>query len=435
MSSSKFDEFTAKVNSKVKSKEAHTMIKNELKNHLQELSHSLQKKEFSKEEADEKAIQDMGNPFSLGENLNRIHKPRIDWILLVLFLVIAGISFLPLIGGATLNVPSIYLINRQATWYTLALLIILSVLFFDYRKLRNWWILFYGTALALLLYTSVFGIMVNGLKRWISIFGLSTDVTITLLLFLLAWAGILSKINEFHSVKKQVLLFIMFWAPILVYMMLPHIMFSIIYFISVITMLAVSNVQKKLAIKLLATNISAGLVLLVFIIASSRGGYFFQRLQVFIDPNKDPMGAGYMYLVVKDIFSRAGWFGNGLTNDLSYETLPAAHTDFIFAYLVYSLGWIFGIFLCLILLGFILRISFNAFRTPDLFGRLLVIGGAALFTVPASWNILMGFGFLPIMGVSLPFISYGGSMLLVYSFTLGLILNVYRRKDLVEATK
>lgn len=142
-----------------------------------------------------------------------------------------------------------------------------------------------------------------------------------------------------------------------------------------------------------------------------------------------------MYILVKDILSNSGWFGHGLYNDINIQQLlPAAHTDFVFPYLVYSLGWLFGVFLCTILLIFISRISINSFKTKDQFGRLLVIGGAALFTVPTCWNVLMGFGIVPIMGVSLPFISYGGSMLLFYSAILGLILNVYRKKDIVEPT-
>lgn len=101
MSSSNFDEFLNKVTSKVKSKEAHGMIKKELTHHLQQLSHSFENREFSKEDAVKKAIQEMGNPFTIGENLNRLHKPKMDWVLIVLFTIIAGISFLPLIGGVT----------------------------------------------------------------------------------------------------------------------------------------------------------------------------------------------------------------------------------------------------------------------------------------------------------------------------------------------
>lgn len=435
MSFSKFEEFLNKVTSKVKSKEAHSMIKKELTNHLQELSQSFQKKEPSKEEADEKAIQEMGNPFTIGENLNRLHKPKMDWVLIVLFVIIAGISFLPLVGGIPdLGFSGSHFMERQAIWLSLGILVIIGFLFFDYQKLKNLWIFFYGTGLLLLLYTYSFGNIINGATRSISFGGFSFDVTITLFLFFLAWAGIFNKIKEFNSWKKYMLLFFLFWTPIYIYMMLPHFMLSIIYFFSILTMFAISHVPKKLAMKLLAANIAAGVIFVITMIITSRGSFFFTRLLAFINPDTDPYGNGYMYIMIRDILSQAGWFGNGLYNDIKNESLSTAHTDFVFPYLVYSLGWVFGIILCLILLLFISRIALNAFKTKDQYGRLLVIGGATLFTVPACWNILMGLGIVPIMDISLPFISYGGSILFFYSAIFGLILNVYRRKDIVEST-
>ena len=432
MSSSKFEEFLNKVTSKVKSKEAHSMIKKELSNHIRGLSQSIQKRESSKEKAEEKAIQEMGNPYAIGENLNRIHKPKMDWILIVLFVILAGVGFLPLVGG----IPELsFFIGRQAIWSILAVLVLIGFLFFDYRKLKNLWMYFYASGLLLHLYLYFFGYITNGVNKWISLPGFMVDGTmISLFLFFLAWAGIFSKNNEFNSWKKQGLLFFLFWTPIFLYMMVPNFMFSIIYFFCIIGMFAFAQVQKKLARKLVGTNAVVGLIFLLAIIITSRESYFFTRLSAFINPNADPNGAGYMYIIVRDILSQAGWFGNGLYNDLNFQLLPEPHTDFVFPYLVYSLGWSFGIALSLILLLFISRISKNAFKTKDLYGRLIVIGGAALFGVPTIWNILMGFGLVPMMEVSLPFISYGGSMLLFYAALLGLILNVYRRKDIVEPT-
>ncbi|HCK0302615.1 TPA: FtsW/RodA/SpoVE family cell cycle protein, partial [Listeria innocua] len=172
--------------------------------------------------------------------------------------------------------------------------------------------------------------------------------------------------------------------------------------------------RNQFAIKVVLGNLLVGVIFISTMILKFSSSYLSDNL-----------------ISVKAILSQAGWFGKGLHNNL---TIPEAHTDFVFPFLVYSFGWVFGIFLCLLLLVFILRISLNAFKTKDLFGRLLTIGGAVLFTVPAFWNILMGLGIVPIMVVPLPFISYGGSMLLVYAALLGLILNVYRRKDIVEST-
>ena len=240
--------------------------------------------------------------------------------------------------------------------------------------------------------------------------------------------------NEFHSWKKQGFLLVLFWIPILLYMMVPNFMVGIIYFFCLLGMFTFARVHKKLAIKLVVTNLVAGAIFMIMIILTSRQSYLFTRLSAFINPDADPNGAGYMYIAVRNVLAEAGWFGNGLYNDLNFQLLPESHTDFTFPFLVYSLGWAFGIVLCLILLIFISRISKNAFKTKDLYGRLIVIGGAALFAVPTTWNILMGFGIVPIMEVSLPFISYGGSEILFYAAVLGLILNVYRRKDIVEPT-
>ncbi|WP_042221773.1 FtsW/RodA/SpoVE family cell cycle protein [Oceanobacillus manasiensis] len=436
MSSPKFEEFLSKVTSKVKSKQAHTMIKKELTHHLQELSQSYKERGFSKEASDEKAIQEMGNPFTIGEKLNPLHKPKMDWVLIVLFVIFASISFLPLVGGIPeVSLSSTYFMERQAIWYSLSVPVIIVFLFFNYRKIMNWWMYFYTIGLLIHLYLHLFGNIVNGAKKWVSLSGLTVDGTIMSLFFLfLAWAGIFSKINEFRSWKKQGFLFVLFWVPMLLYMMVPDFMVGIIYFFCLLGMFTFSRVHKKLAIKLVVTNLMAGAMFVIMIIMTSSQSYLFTRLSAFINSDADPNGTGYMYMAVKRVLAEAGWIGNGLYNDLNFQLLPESHTDFAFPFLVYSLGWIFGIVLCLILLLFISRISKNAFKTKDLFGRLIVIGGAALFAVPTIWNILMGFGIVPIMEVSLPFISYGGSATLFYAAVLGLILNVYRNKDIVEPT-
>ncbi|MED4402248.1 FtsW/RodA/SpoVE family cell cycle protein [Metabacillus fastidiosus] len=436
MSSPKFEEFLSKVTSKVKYKEARNMIKKELTNHLQELSQSYKNRGFSKEDADEKTIQEMGNPFTIGENLNALHKPKMDWVLIVIFIIIAGISFLPLVGGVPeISLSSTYFVGQQAIWYTIAVPVILGFLFFDYQKLKNWWMYFYAGGLLVHLYLHLFGNTTSGAKKWISLSGLTVDGTmISLFLFFIAWAGIFNKINEFQSWKKQGLLFVLFWTPILFYMMVPNLMNSIIYFFCLLGMFACARVHQKLDINLIVTNIVAGILFIIIFIMTSHQSYLFTRLFTVINPDADPNGAGYLYIAVRNVLTEAGWFGNGLYNDLNFQLLPETHTDFAFPFLVYSLGWAFGIVLCFILLIFVSRISKNAFKTKDLYGRLIVIGGAALFAVPTTWNILMGLGIVPIMEVSLPFISYGGSGILFYAAVLGLILNVYRRKDMVEPT-
>ncbi|WP_339149068.1 MULTISPECIES: FtsW/RodA/SpoVE family cell cycle protein [unclassified Sutcliffiella] len=171
------------------------------------------------------------------------------------------------------------------------------------------------------------------------------------------------------------------------------------------------------------------------ILISSRGSLLSERLFSFLSPEKYLNGPGYMYILIKGLLADAGWFGNGLNGNSAIQSLPDAHTDFAFPYLVHSLGWAFGIFLCMLLIVFIWKISQNAFKTKDSYGRILVVGGVTLIAIPAIWNILMGLGFAPIINVPLPFISYGGTTLIFYSAVLGIILSVYRRKDIVEPSE
>ncbi|EAG6101692.1 FtsW/RodA/SpoVE family cell cycle protein [Listeria monocytogenes] len=413
MSSAIFEEYLGKVIAKVKSKQAHSMIKKELSNHLEELSHSFQKRGLSLEDADKKAMQEMGDPSAVGKNMNQLHKPRMDWLLIALFILLAGIGFLPLMSDVVS--PNSFFIKKQIVWLALAILALIGFLFFDYRKLKNLWMYFYAAALILFFTPFLVGVSLTGGGRWVSLGGIMIDSpAISLFLFFLAWAGIFTKVTDFKGWKKLVMLLILFWAPVISYTMINRLVFSIIYFLCVLVMSIFYYRRNRFAIKVALGNLLVGIIFISTMILKFSSSYLSDNL-----------------ISVKAILSQAGWFGKGLHNNL---TIPEAHTDFVFPFLVYSFGWVFGIFLCLLLLVFIIRISLNAFKTKDLFGRLLTIGGAVLFTVPAFWNILMGLGIVPIMVVPLPFISYGGSMLLVYAALLGLILNVYRRKDIVEPT-
>ncbi|EAF1403006.1 FtsW/RodA/SpoVE family cell cycle protein [Listeria monocytogenes] len=413
MSSAIFEEYLGKVIAKVKSKQAHSMIKKELSSHLEELSDSFQRRGLSIEDADKKAMQEMGDPSAVGKNMNQLHKPRMDWLLIALFILLAGIGFLPLMSDVVS--PNSFFIKKQIVWLALAILALIGFLFFDYRKLKNLWMYFYAAALILFFISFFVGVSLTGGGRWVSLGGIMIDSpAISLFLFFLAWAGIFTKVTDFKGWKKLVMLLILFWAPVISYTMINRLVFSIIYFLCVLVMSIFYYRRNQFAIKVALGNLLVGIIFISTMILKFSSSYLSDNL-----------------ISVKAILSQAGWFGKGLHNNL---TIPEAHTDFVFPFLVYSFGWVFGIFLCLLLLVFILRISLNAFKTKDLFGRLLTIGGAVLFTVPAFWNILMGLGIVPIMVVPLPFISYGGSMLLVYAALLGLILNVYRRKDIVEPT-
>ncbi|HHQ0952314.1 TPA: permease prefix domain 1-containing protein, partial [Listeria innocua] len=170
MSSAIFEEYLGKVIAKVKSKQAHSMIKKELSNHLEELSHSFQKRGLSLEDADKKAMQEMGNPSTVGKNMNQLHKPRMDWLLIALFILLAGISLLPLMSDVVASNSSF--MKKQIVWLVIAILALIGFLFFDYRKLKNLWMYFYAAALILFFTPFLAGISLTGGERWVFLWGI-----------------------------------------------------------------------------------------------------------------------------------------------------------------------------------------------------------------------------------------------------------------------
>ncbi|MBJ3792250.1 FtsW/RodA/SpoVE family cell cycle protein, partial [Bacillus sp. OA1] len=132
------------------------------------------------------------------------------------------------------------------------------------------------------------------------------------------------------------------------------------------------------------------------------------------------------YLRLKEAMSSAGWFG-------TYENIKsirAAHTDFVFASLTYYYGYVLALVLVVILSLFAVRIMNIAYKINDGYGKLLLVGGVTLFVIHFICNVGMTLGILPRVSISLPFISYGLIPTLFHAFIMGIVLSVYRRKDM-----
>jgi rod shape-determining protein RodA len=157
-----------------------------------------------------------------------------------------------------------------------------------------------------------------------------------------------------------------------------------------------------------------------------------RRLITFINPDKDPLGAGYHVIQSKVAIGSGGFWGKGFGNSTqgSLNFLPARHTDFIFS--IFSEEWGFvGAFGLLALYGLLIGRGMSiVLQTQDRFGAFLTMGVTALITIQALTNIAMAIGMLPVVGVPLPFFSYGGSSMLSLMIGVALILNIRMRRFL-----
>ena len=155
-----------------------------------------------------------------------------------------------------------------------------------------------------------------------------------------------------------------------------------------------------------------------------------QRIKIFLNPEADPLGAGYQIIQSKVAIGSGGLWGKGLLNGTQTQLrfLPEQHTDFIFAVIGEELGYI-GVFIALVLFAILLISAIRiAHAQKNKFSSIVAIGIVTLIGFHMIVNIGMTIGLLPVTGLPLPFISYGGSAMLLNLSMIGLLLNFYRHR-------
>ena len=160
--------------------------------------------------------------------------------------------------------------------------------------------------------------------------------------------------------------------------------------------------------------------------------YQLQRLLIFLNPGSDPSGSGYNVIQSRIAVGSGGLFGTGLTltHGTQFGYLPSSYTDFIYAVVGNELGFVGSIGLLFIYLLLIARAVYIAVRARDRFGMLLASGFASLLAFHVLESAGMATGIMPVAGVPLPFLSYGGSAFLADSAGIGMMINVYMRRQL-----
>lgn len=432
--------YLKEVTSHIRSKEAKKFVKSELEDHLHTVYKSYREKGLSHEEAEEQSIQQMGEPKQVGLHMNKLHKPKTDWFMLGGFFILIGLSFLPMVYIRE-TVEWNLLFNK--TVYTLLGVAVLALcMFFDYRKFEKLGYLFFILGIGLLLLINLSSLRING-RPYLHIPVVGTiESSYTLPFLLLAWASILSNMKNRtwinitiersnrnrSSFKIQPLwkLVILFLVSVFLLLLSSNLFLVLLYAVLVVIMVLFSTLRKKDKYTFGAGILIVGVV--TFVLAMVQKPYMLQRFNAFLTPEEYANTSGYMILKVKELIGEAGWFGKEMP--LGGFNLPDAHTDLIFVTLTYGYGWLLAGLLVMILFALSVRMIsiIKSFRNP--FGRLLTIGAVTLYTFSLSWSILMTLGLLPLVGVSLPFFSYGLMPTILHSFLIGIVLSVYRRKNI-----
>jgi cell division protein FtsW (lipid II flippase) len=409
--------FLNEVIAQIRSKEAKKYVADELSYHLKEAKSVWIEKGLTGTEAEEKAVEKMGSPIQLGQQLNKLHRPKVDWILVGLLITIFGLGFLPMFSVLI----GTYLITTKVVITLIGSASTLGMMLIDYRKLKKQGWLFYSIGVFILLVLKLFfNITINGLPS-LKI-GPSIESIMSLPFFFLAWASFFSM--EKLKVWQFILLFCL---PFILFFTVPSISTTYIYTIMVFSMLWWSKFSRKMVLSF--WGVSGSLFLLVsFFSWKFLSFYQKDRLLAYLNPEEYSDGPGFMILHVKEFLLKAGWFGHSMDK----EFIPEGHTNLVFVSFTYYYGWLFAFALVLVLFLFGARIIVITSRIKDSYGKLLLIGAVALYTVQLVTNIGMALGIFPLISISLPFISYGLMPTLLNAILIGIVLSVYRRKDLIR---
>ncbi len=299
---------------------------------------------------------------------------------------------------------------------------------FDYKKLADWNMIFAGVIIVLLILVDFtpLGVTVNGAKRWINLLGFQlqpSEFAKPAVVLMLATA--LRKDADLFDQTKWTTAFI----PIIIMLGLIFTQPNLSMVILLLTTSVVMFLSAGGSLKLFFSCLGAGIFSIIVAAATIIKPYQMQRITTWQHPELDPQGAGYNIIQSLIAFASGGLTGvgyGGSIQKLSY--LPECHTDFIFAIIAEELGWvgcvlIIGLFWTLIHRGFII-----ASRCPDMFGKLLAVGITFSIGFQAFLNISVASSFFPTTGVPLPFISYGGSSLIVSLCMIGILLNISKKR-------
>jgi rod shape determining protein RodA len=363
-----------------------------------------------------------------------VHSPtRVEWPLILLALVLTGIGIV-LIYSATVPMgeAGMSFVLRQMTWCAVGLVLMAGFLLLDYHLLDRWAFWFYLFMVVALIAVWALGRVTAGSRRWIDLglmrFQPSEFAKLAVVLILAKYFQGRSGTGEFQLADLAHPLLLVA-VPVGLVLIQPDLgTAGVIVLISVSMILAVGISRRGL---LWITGVVVATVPILMLLREYLlMDYQAKRLLTFFSPSHDPLGSGYHIIQSQIAIGSGGMFGKGFLKGTQNQLmfLPVKHTDFIFAILAEEWGFV-GCMAVLVLFSVLLLRGIGiAAKARDSFGALITFGCAILIFWHVLINVAMVMGLVPVVGVPLSFLSYGGSSLLSSFLAVAVMVNVSMRR-------
>jgi rod shape determining protein RodA len=354
-----------------------------------------------------------------------------DWTILLIVMGLAGIGLISVIsasygGHKLINA----LVVRQFVWIGVGLLALIIASLFDYRALQSYAYPLYVVVVGLLIAVMVAGHATGGSRRWINLgfFHLEPSELAKLAVVLVMVRYLREEPPKGGwGIRHLIIPFLLLGLPVGLVLKQPDLGTGLILVLITVTLIYVSGLN---------TRTMAVLGLAAVLVAPLSWHYLKpyqrQRLVSFLNPQADPLGSGYHIIQSEIAIGAGGPAGKGFLNGTQARLnfLPEQSTDFIFSVFAEEFGLMGSITLLVLYGALIARGMWIARHSRDRFGALLAIGLTAIVFWQVAINIGMATGMLPVVGITLPLVSYGGSSLIAMMAAMGLLISVNTRRFL-----
>jgi len=357
--------------------------------------------------------------------------------ILLLAIVITALSILTIYSANYAKEGAFWqsLYQRQMISVGIGMLFFSIFARMNYRRIWDWTYVIYGVSVGLLLMVVIMGIIRLGAQRWLKFGWINLQPSelakLAIVMFLAKYYSkksvddVALKAGKYGILKGFILPCLFVLIPVGLIVDQPDLGSGLIVFFIFLAMLYLGNVKLRYIV-----CVAAVLLIMVPVSWHFLRDYQKSRVLVFLNPNSDPLGAGYTVIQSKIAIGSGGFFGKGWLGGTQSQLyfLPESHTDFIFATFTEEWGFMGGLIL-LSLYFFIIRYAISiAEHTSDHYGKLLALGIAFMLSIQIFVNVAMNMGLAPVVGVPLPLMSYGGSSVFITYIALGILANINRTR-------
>jgi rod shape determining protein RodA len=356
--------------------------------------------------------------------LGRLSNVRWSLLLVALALSVVGAAT---VHSASAELPVDYL-PRQATWVAIGVVLLALVFSVDYQRLASLALPIYLVGLALLALVLQFGAVRDGARRWFDIgpFALQPSEIAKLATILLLAQYLSGREGPYLRLRELAVCALIVGLPMGLIALEPDLGGALMLMPAAVVMPLVAGVRPRLLVVLAVV----GMVLLGAVWTFGMHDYQRQRVTSFLDPEGDPLGAGYQVRQSKIAVGSGELLGRGYMQGTQSQLrfLPVRHTDFIFSVLAEEWGFLGVAFVLGLYAVFLFGAAEVACRARDRLGILLTMGVLAVLGFHILYNTAMVIGLVPITGIPLPFLSYGGTFMMFCYVATGIILGVDFRR-------